>query len=329
MLRLLAVGDLHFKPGNSEENEILSCELIRIAKEISPDIIVVLGDLLHTNERIHVIPLCNIIKLLKSLSSITKTFVLIGNHDRRNCSDFLSEIHPFTGIGNQNLVIVDNVVTSIEQNYKFCFVPYVPPGKFIEALDTVDNWKQSDCIFAHQEFRGCTLSTQTKSTVGDAWPLTYPNIVSGHIHQHHRPQKNILYTGTPMQEAINEEADKSVSLLEFSKKNSLVIKETRIRPNVPRKWNIRLPVEDVPNFVLPEGIVRIILVGTREDLKFWMKTNTIKTWIEKGVKIAKDTVIKQQEEYEEIEEDFQTALISAIKKTHREEELLALLEKIL
>ncbi len=53
-------------------------------------------------------------------------------------------------------------------------VPYVPPGRFVEALNIIDNewWKNVNCIFAHQEFYGCKMGA-IESIEGDKWDHSF------------------------------------------------------------------------------------------------------------------------------------------------------------
>ena len=95
------------------------------------------------------------------------------------------------------------------------FVPYVPPGKFDDAIKTCDDIgdiKDYKCIFAHQEFYGAKMGAII-SKDGDKWPLHNPLVVSGHIHDYQRPQENIIYIGTPMQHAFGDNTKKTISIL--------------------------------------------------------------------------------------------------------------------
>ncbi len=69
-------------------------------------------------------------------------------------------------------------------------VPYVPPGRFVEALNIIDNewWKNVNCIFAHQEFYGCKMGA-IESIEGDKWDHSFPLVISGHIHSEQRLKK--------------------------------------------------------------------------------------------------------------------------------------------
>lgn len=324
--RLLAVGDLHFKASNGEETEILSRELVRIARETQPDLVVLLGDLLHTNERIHMVPLCSVVSLVRELSLVAPVMILVGNHDRRNPSEYLTEYHPFTAFsGDPRVEVADRVLRKTIAGHDLLFVPYVPPGSFADALATMPDSLSSSLIFCHQEFRGCSLREGVKSEQGDPWPLDYPQIIAGHIHDRHRPQPNILYVGVPMQESVNEDSDTSVSLLTLSQQG---LREERLRPQVPRKWNLRVLVSEVQEFTPPEGNVRVVLVGTRTQLKQALRHPRVQSWVAQGVRLGREIVELIPVE-EEVKGDYRDLLTKTITGRDRERELLLLLDKTL
>lgn len=94
---------------------------------------------------------------------------------------------------------------------RVAFCPYVPPGRFAEALGLLPCSLDSiNLIFAHQEFRNAKLGAFLSET-GDEWPVTNPYVVSGHIHQYDLLQPNLLYVGTPLQLAFAD-SDKKVLL---------------------------------------------------------------------------------------------------------------------
>ena len=80
---------------------------------IKPDAVAknVVGKILDRFESIHVSPLVRAVKFLIQLSNLSKVIVLIGNHDRQNNSDFLSDFHPFTALEeNPNIIIASKVI---------------------------------------------------------------------------------------------------------------------------------------------------------------------------------------------------------------------------
>ncbi len=138
-LNLLVIGDPHFKEGNVEQTRSMIQAIVKVAQERRPDLIICLGDVLDRHAKIHVDPLCDAVSFFKSLVAIGPLVVIIGNHDRRNNSDFLSDRHPFTSMEPwYRTQVVDRVRTWSMKGHLLIFVPYVPPGRFIEALDSYD-----------------------------------------------------------------------------------------------------------------------------------------------------------------------------------------------
>jgi predicted phosphodiesterase len=134
--RVLAIGDPHFKERNAEQTCGMVDAIIRIARSSQPDLIVCLGDVLDRHARLHTDPLCEAIEFFRKLKTIAPLRIIIGNHDRRNNSDFMTDRHPFTAIKNEwtNTLVADQVLEETLDGHKFVYVPYVPNGRFIEAL---------------------------------------------------------------------------------------------------------------------------------------------------------------------------------------------------
>src|SRR3989344_6944909 len=184
MTKMIVIGDIHVKVTNIEEINLLLEKLINLTAEKKPDYIVILGDTLHLFERLHTTALNKAYEIIDKLRQFSPIYVLVGNHDLENNMLFLSERHWLNGLKEwENVVVVDTVKTLTIENKLFMFCPYVPNGRFIEALNTCEdeNWKKATCIFAHQEFHGCSMNAIT-SVQGDRWKAKYPNVISGHIH---------------------------------------------------------------------------------------------------------------------------------------------------
>jgi|SRR5690554_6473200 len=219
-MRIFVVGDLHLKKKFVYRSML--DELLNLSLELKPDLIVHLGDTLDTKSNIDMGCLKDACNFFIESSEIAPTYVLIGNHDRRNDSDFLSDFHPFVGMENiPNLHIVHKVVfRKNEDGSTFTFVPYVPVGRFRDALLTADidltdpsedypKENVPDLIFAHQQFKNSVPMNKK----GDEWDETLRYVISGHIHGHLR-LPGVLYTGSPVQHKFGESEDKSVWLIE-------------------------------------------------------------------------------------------------------------------
>jgi len=137
-INVLCIGDPHFKVKNVKETMAMGQALVKLLEARKPDFIVVLGDVLDRHETIHESPLSRAIFLLKKLQEYAPVYLVVGNHDRPNNSVFLTDQHPFNALKCwTNTTIVDAVHQEIIKGHLFTFVPYVYPGRFMEAIDTL------------------------------------------------------------------------------------------------------------------------------------------------------------------------------------------------
>jgi DNA repair exonuclease SbcCD nuclease subunit len=288
----LAIGDPHFQTNNIIECEELINKINKIIKKLKPTFVVVLGDLLHTHEKIHVSPFNMATKFITSLAEKVPTYLLIGNHDYCNNQQFLSDKHPFNSFKNINNVFVcDKIILDYIDDMKFIFCPYVPPKRFIEALSTLKNdyidekWEDATCIFAHQEFYGCQLNPVMKSIDGDIWDEQYPLVISGHIHDEQLLQSNVYYTGSSMQHGFGEKTNKTISLITFYKNKKFKI--NKIDLEMKKKKIIYLDVEDIDKFKPDANYkIKLVLQGNPEEFKIFRKSKIYKEIQEKGIPIS-------------------------------------------
>lgn len=311
---VLCIGDPHIQISNIPETDLLIERLINLATQKKPDLIIVLGDILHTHERLHTIALNKAYELINNMRLISKTYVLVGNHDMINNQVFLNENHWLSGMKEwENTVIVDKVLTETINSEKFIFVPYVPPGRFQEALNTIGSeWKDCSCIFAHQEFSGCKMGAII-SVEGDKWPIAYPQVVSGHIHSRQIPQENIYYTGSAMQHAFGESEKNIIAYLIFQNKK---YEREEIDLQLPRKKIVYMDVEDVDNYEVPqtEDTLKVTLSGNYDQFKALKKTKKYKNLLDKGVKVIfKPKKIKKEDENTTVSKEDQTSVSSDFK----------------
>ena len=308
---VLCIGDPHIQVSNILETDLLIKSLINLAKEKQPDLIIVLGDVLHTHERLHTIALNKAYEMIDKLRLISKTYVLVGNHDMINNQVFLNENHWLSGMKEwSNTVIVDKVLFETIKEEKFVFIPYVPTGRFQEALNTIDDeWKDASCIFAHQEFAGCKMGAIV-SVEGDKWPISYPHIVSGHIHSRQIPQENIYYTGSAMQHAFGESEKNIIAFLTF--KNAKYDRE-EIDLQLPRKKIVYMDVEDLDTYNVPESedTLKVTVSGNYDQFKALKKTKKYKNLLDKGVKVIfKPKKLKKEGEENKNDDENTTSGVS-------------------
>lgn len=287
MKKILLIGDPHFKTSNSLESQQFVDEVKKYLENNHEtlDFIVVLGDILDTHEKIHVQPLCRANLFLKMLSTFKKTYVLIGNHDRINNNVYMTEEHPFTSLKNANidLVIVDKTYYEEE----FCFVPYVPNGRFKEAIGELS--EDTQCFFAHQEFEGCKMGGIISET-GDKWEENNPPVFSGHIHDFQEPQKNIVYTGTPFQHNFSDIEEKGIFLLNFEDKEHWDIE--KIELNIIKKRLETMNISDFEKYKVPTNcLLKINFTGETSLIKKILDKKSIKEKI-KNHKITYKITVK-------------------------------------
>jgi DNA repair exonuclease SbcCD nuclease subunit len=286
--KVLFIGDPHFKITNLEiVDEFINQCLLQLNSDI--DLCVIAGDILHTHERLHTTALNKAVEFIDQVRQKCPTYVLVGNHDYENNQQFLSKRHWMNSLKEWNNTFIIDYTTIVNiKSFLFVMVPFVPPGRFIEALEKIDNevWKNANCIFAHQEFYGCKMGA-IESVGGDKWNLSFPLIVSGHIHSEQRLQQNIFYPGSVIQHAFGESENNGLLLLTF--KNSIELPlMTKIILDIPRMKTIVVKISDFANLIIDpkkNERIKIICKGSVEAFKALKRTKHFKEVSEKGVKI--------------------------------------------
>jgi DNA repair exonuclease SbcCD nuclease subunit len=283
-MKVIAIGDPHFKIKNMQQVDIFIEKMLSLIKTENPDFIVVLGDLLHNHERIHSLILNKAYEFIEKLRMEAFTYVLVGNHDMINNQQFLTTNHWMNGLKEwDNVKIIDTVYTRNHGDHKFVFCPYVPVGRFEEALKNV-SWKDASCIFAHQEFKGCKMGAII-SEDGDAWNTNLPFIVSGHIHSNQLLPIGVYYPGSAMQHAFGESDHNIIPILNF-KNDTHVYKEIDL--GLSRKKIIYIDSNELEDFKIPttDDEIRLTVSGTVEQFKSFKKSKKYKKMISNGIKIV-------------------------------------------
>ncbi len=218
----------------------------------------------------------------------TGRFLLSDFTLAHNCNNqqFLNSNHWMNLLKEwEGVEIADAVVTCENEGEFFVFVPYVSPGRFEEALDTIgDLWKRASCIFAHQEFYGCKMGAIT-SLDGDKWPEKYPRVVSGHIHSSDHLQGNLYYTGSAMQHAFGESEKNTVAVLDLEM-GQYQCREVDLE--LPRKKIIATTFKKVMEFEIPQGMDKLMLSISGinpEEFKSFQKSKKYKELQKAGIKV--------------------------------------------
>lgn len=318
--KILFIGDPHFKIKNVEYIPLFISKILKIIKEENLDFVVVAGDLLDNHDRIDVEPLNLAIAFLKELCQIVLTFVLVGNHDYKNNQQFLTDHHWMNALKQwKNITIVDCIQSYETNNLKFLFVPYVPPGRFLEAIKTKINIEELKCfkaIFAHQEFYGCKMGP-IESRNGDKWDENYPLVISGHVHNKQWNQPNIYYPGSAMQHAFGQSVDNTVSIIYFNEVNT---KYEELGLKMPRLFIKYLKIEDVLEPLKFKNTdfkkYKIVLNGTNEEFQSFKKNKRYKDLLDEGYKITfkLKTIDCSSSDIKQVVKSFKAILYEKIKE---------------
>lgn len=218
----LCIGDCHFRLKRLAEGAtFIEWVTTKAASLGHLDAIVILGDLLHTFRSTHVEPFGLMTRLVTGCAAIAPTYVIVGNHDYPGPAEYQTDRHFMVGLKSlDRVVVVDQATTYRVGRRDYVMMPYLPYGRLMETLKKVRGWRECGLVFGHQPVRSV-------DPAAEVWSEHYPMLVSGHIHDHQKPQKNVLYVGSVSQVAINENPDKYVWVLKDSAED-LVVKKMRV-----------------------------------------------------------------------------------------------------
>jgi len=310
-MKILIIGDPHFKVKNVIEIDLLYQKIQDILKENTYDYIIILGDILHDHDRLHTTPLNKAYDFIQMCRLHTKTICLVGNHDFINNREFMSTNHWMNGMKQWDNVDIIDKTTSYDL---FTCVPYVEPGRFQEALSYVSDWKDKQVIFAHQEIKGCKMGAIV-SEEGDEWDEMYPMLISGHIHDNQKVGDNVYYPGSSMQHSYAESGDKVVAVYDTDTKD---IQEMDI--STVHKKIIYKEISEIKKMKMTDVSVdtKIVLRGDPNEFTTFKKTKKYKDLIKSGIPIVYK--YKSEEEAPQIQDDdnFETILHQIVENKNNE-----------
>lgn len=316
------IGDPHFKKEKIQESEEMAEKCANLIEKLKPTFVVILGDTLHRHEIADNAPFVSVYYFLERITKTAHVYILIGNHDYVNNSQFLTDKHFFLPYKKwENVTIVDHPILLEYDNFSFAMCPYVPPGRFKEALDELikegSTWDIVDCIFAHQEFRNCSFGAK-KSEIGDDWDENFPPVISGHIHDAQQVGENIYYVGTPRQHSFGENPNKKVWNISFGsneeppyfsvEKYSLELRRKKIlRANTSQVENIDL--QELKNYD-----TKLILTGTTSENKIFRESALYNKITSMGVTVVLESSSTNKEKRTREGISFENILCEVIKK---------------
>ena len=297
-LEILVIGDPHFRTKQVDIGDLLIIKCTKAVNKYKPDVVVVLGDILHTHNSTKQIPYNQAGKFIEALSQSCVVHVLIGNHDYINNSQFMSDNHFFNPMKKwENVFIVDKAQSFFYKNRKIVMCPYVPDGHFFEALNSVeDGWEDASLIFGHQTIHGVSEENNKVIECSDIWDDSYPPLISGHIH---KPQmlNNVYYPGSAVQVDLNEDPEKRLWLVKLTDSKVGSLRDSDYSPFTFKKINLHIKghkqetikIEEVETFdvtLTKKYYIILKIEGVSDDFKEFRKSSKYKEFIENGIKVS-------------------------------------------
>jgi DNA repair exonuclease SbcCD nuclease subunit len=308
-VKIIVFGDPHFDVSSIDIMSKFTKSAREMAKDVGADAIVCTGDLLDKFETMHVDAHGMATDYCGEMEDISRFFLIIGNHDlpHKHKNDLMSSRHGFKALKRwKNTTVVDRVISTritsptCPEGMKFVFVPYVDVGRFMEALETMPDWRSDTvAIFAHQEFYGVDLNDASSGTrpsaKGDKWPADYPLIVTGHIHKAQIPQTNILCVGSSRQVTFAETDQKTMWVLTFSITNDAqnprtILKDmNRFDLGLPTKRTECIKYSEIEKLgsIQPRlnEELKVFVEGTHVELKHFDQRLEVQEARKRGIKV--------------------------------------------
>lgn len=287
-MRIVCVGDLHARPDNLDLVE----KAIRFAWEQSPDVVVLLGDLLDTKELIRGRCLLRYQEILGAAPC--PHIVIPGNHDRFSAQP--NDDHALSLLRSKKVRVVDGPAVLDVDGIKLGFLPYNPPNQTRLDLSRLreQNPDPIRAIFAHADLSGfdygnghiCEEGMTTQEVEG--WLKGWcPRFISGHFHRH---QENgpILYVGTPFSHDFGEANQAKFLTVYDTEQDRFQHVETPFR----RHRTLKIDAQDssVVQTLLserPTDLLRVVLTGSLDAVRGVERL--------KGVRYEEDPIVEVSE----------------------------------
>jgi DNA repair exonuclease SbcCD nuclease subunit len=322
-MKFQAMGDPHFRTEALDLVDRFTTQALVSFDTHKPDFVVCLGDTLHCHEKLHSAPLNKAVSFFLAIAEKFPLFVLVGNHDMQDNQQFLSDKHWLNCMKHhKNITVVDIVV--YDEKFNCTFVPYVPNGRFQDALYTLQgdgsskHWRNSDVIFAHQEFFGAKMGAIV-STSGDEWGMDLPTVITGHIHDRQTPQPNIIYPGCSMPTAFGDSQKKGIFIADTKspQDHSYHFLDMPIKKTV--KVNLgTTELDDVPDLENTDSAeIRAVVEGDKAEIELFKESKKYNEMIKKGVKVVLRPNVQEVsvDEKQDLETPFVSQLMDYVSST--------------
>lgn len=292
----LLLTDTHFRADNILEGQEFVEKFITKAEQLCPTFIVHMGDIYEHHETLKVGAMRIAEYLFERLSYIAPVYILIGNHDYTNNRQFLTSNHGLNALKKwNNITVVDKVISREIYGKQFVFCPYVPPGRFHEALDTLHQeqnvWEMAECIFTHITINGCYYGNGIV-TDADDWDEDDPPVISGHIHEPQTIGKNVFYPGSSVQVKFNESPNKRVWYINFSAEDPENGYFDYKKIDLKMKWKkqLRVKIDDLDSIDFDDASKKyklsVAVLCNKEEFRAFKISEKYTSLIEQGIRVV-------------------------------------------
>ena len=270
-MKLLVIGDTHFKVDNIQESEHFCLQVEKWLTTNPVNAIILLGDILHYHEKLETFALNLAVKFITMCGSLSPTYCLVGNHDATSNTIYCASNHWMNVLTHLPQVTVIDKPTWIPHTKILC-CPYVSDGRFIESLNEfAAEWQQAKVIFAHQTFDGAKMGAIVASKV-EEWKLEWPQVISGHLHDRQHPQANLYYAGSSQQLAFGEKEDKSLACVQVEE---TAVNWTEVFLDIKHRKIIHTTLDKLETLRLsdPNTQYKIVIQDEESSIKAFKKTS--------------------------------------------------------
>jgi len=285
--KIIVIGDPHIRIEEELYVRHYFNSIEQLLDQVNPDLIIILGDVLHNHEKIHSSSMNLAYTFFHLCRKRAHTFCLVGNHDAINNQIFLTDDHWMNGCKEwEQLTIVDKpIVYQHPDGLRLCLLPYVPDGRFKDALLVTDGWKTSHLLFSHQLFNGCQMGPIIASDV-EEYEDDYPLCFNGHIHSYQKVKHNLICIGSSRPVGYADTQSKKVMCITATMREDssckCKLKEYPI-DNLVKKV-ITCTVSQTDQLSLStHSDIKYVIKGTSEELKSFKRGKLYKELVDNHI----------------------------------------------
>ena len=225
-MRVFMITDTHFgiylnnldKWMNMMESTFYNFVIPYLKENSKPgDILVHLGDLFDNRTSIPIIILNKVEKILRDVSDIIPTHIMVGNHDLFNKgSNDVNSVRLF-GYMNKNITTYETTTSLKIGNSNIILMPWVE--KRIDMINEIKN-NPGDYLLCHSDLNGCrmhlnSVAHRNSDKIDVEVFGGYKDVFSGHIHLTQQ-NKNFRFIGSLYQMDRNDIGDqKGITILDL------------------------------------------------------------------------------------------------------------------